>query len=291
MCLYEVISHTRNKQFVYPFLHHTSTPIHPNAPCKIGRYTVAATKEVSVSPSLPRVREGVIERDWTTLTLNQKCEVLISNRKRPEFVMDRKREAESAKRGNEEYYGFSPLGFMGDSYFTQTPYYANNSNETARVGIGFEPSTNYPGPAPQVVQPTGYPPYYPQTPMDLDVLSAENYQTQRDYAQVSSMQQRGREHAPMFGITADNRTRTITPSPPAGTRARRSRKESLKTTSADEANSARQRGRPRLETKDQTAAEVCNLSCFGMIFCNLLPSLGLYLSSSSWRRQCTSELT
>ena len=75
MCLYEVISHTRNKPFVYPFLHHISTPIHPNAPCKIGRYTVAATKEVSVSPSLPRVREGVMERDWTTLTLDQKCEV------------------------------------------------------------------------------------------------------------------------------------------------------------------------------------------------------------------------
>lgn len=171
--------------------------------------------------------------------------------------MDRGREAESARRRkNDEYYGFSPLGFLRDSYSTQSPYYSDNPNETAQVGLGLEPSPNYTGPAPQIVEPTGYSPYYPQTPMDLDVLSAENYQ--RDYAQVSSMQQPRREHAPLFGITADNMLRTTTPSPPAGTRTRRSRKESSKGTSADEANSARQRGRPRLDTKDQTAAEVCN---------------------------------
>ena len=168
--------------------------------------------------------------------------------------MNRGREAESARRGNDEYYEFSPLGFLGDSYFTQSPYYSNNPNENVQVGLGLEASQNYTGRASQIVEPTGYPPYYPHTPMDLDVLSAENYP--RDYAQVSSIQ-RGREHAPLFGITADNRFRTNTPSPPPGTKPRRSRKESLKGTSADEANSARQRGRPRLDTKDQTAAEVC----------------------------------
>lgn len=167
--------------------------------------------------------------------------------------MNRGREAESARRGNDEYYEFSPLGFLGDSYFTQSPYYSNNPNERAQVGLGLEPSRNYTGRASQVVEPTGYTAYYPHTPMDLDVLSAENYQ--RDYAQVSSIQ-RGREHAPLFGVTANNRLRTKTPSPSAGARTRRSRKESLKGTSADEANSARQRGRPRLDTKDQTAAEV-----------------------------------
>ena len=175
--------------------------------------------------------------------------------------MDRRREAESAGGGNDEYYEFSPLGFLEDSYFTQSPYYSNNPNETdenAQTRLGLEPSPNYnyTGPAPQVAEPTGYSPYYPQTPMDLDILSAESYQ--REYAQVSSIQ-RGREHVPLFGITAEKRLRTITPSPPAGTRARRSRKESWKGTSADEANSARQRGRPRLDTKDQSAAEVCIL--------------------------------
>ena len=172
--------------------------------------------------------------------------------------MNRGRETESARRGNgnDEYYEFSPLGFLGDSYFTQSPYYSNNSNENPQGGLGLEPSHNYTARASQIVEQTGYPPYYPQTPMDLDVLSAENYH--RDYAQVSSIH-RGREHAPLFGIGADNRLRTNTPSPPAGTRTRRSRKESLKGTSADEANSARQRGRPRLDTKDQTAAEVCIL--------------------------------
>ena len=185
--------------------------------------------------------------------------------------MNRRREAESARRGNgnDEYYEFSPLGFLGDSYFTQPPYYSNNPNanpnENAHVGLGLEASQNYTGPASQIVESTGYSPYYSQTPMDLDVLSAENYQ--RDYAQVSSIQ-RGREHAPLFGISADNRLRTNTPSPPAGTRARRSRKESLKGTSADEASSARQRGRPRLDTKDQTAAEVCILSGFDMTLQN-----------------------
>lgn len=202
--------------------------------------------------------------------------------------MDRRREAESARRRNDEYYEFSPLGFLGDSYFTQSPYYSNHPNENAQVGLGLEPSPNYTGPASQIVEPTGYSPFHSQTPMDLDVLSTENYQ--RDYAQVNSMQ-RGREHAPLFGITADTRLRTNTPSPPAGARSRRSRKGSLKGTSADEASSARQRGRPRLDTKDQTAAEVCILSCFDMIFCNALPLLGLYHPESSWRRHSTLELT
>ena len=197
---------------------------------------------------------------------------VISNRINTAFVMDRRREAESARRGNDEYYEFSPLGFLGDSYFTQSPYYSNNPNETARVGLGLEPSHNYTVPVSQIVEPTGYSSYYSQTPMDLDVLSADNYQ--RDYAPVSSIQ-RGREHAPLFGITADNRLRTNTPSPPAGTKIRRPRKESLKGTSADEANTARQRGRPRLDTKDQTAAEVCIVSCFNGVLCKWLPLLGL----------------
>ena len=187
--------------------------------------------------------------------------------------MDRRREAESARGGDDEYYELSPLGFLGDSYFTQSPYYSNHPNENAQAGLGLEPSPNYTGSVPQIVQPTGYSPYYPQTPMDLDVLSAENYQ--RDYMQVNSMQ-RGREHAPLFGIATENRLRTVTPSPPAGTRARRSRKESLKGTSADESSGARQRGRPRLDTKDQTAAEVCILSWFDTISCISLPLLGLY---------------
>ena len=188
---------------------------------------------------------------------------MISNRRKTAFVMDRRREAESARRGNDDYYEFSPLGFLGDSYFTQSPYYSNNPapNENAQVGLSLEPSPNYKGSAPPILEPTGYSPYYRQNPMDLDVLSAENYQ--RDYAHVSSMQ---REHAPLFGIAGENRLRTDTSSPPASTRARRSRKESLKGTSADEANSTRQRGRPRLDTKDQTAAEVCILSAFNMIF-------------------------
>ena len=186
--------------------------------------------------------------------------------------MDRRREAESARRGNDEYYEFSPLGFLGDSYFTQSPYYSNNPNENAQVGLGLEPSPSYTVPASRIVEPSTYSHYYSHTPMDLDVLSAENYP--RDYAQVSSVQ-RGREHAPLFGITPDNRLRTNTPSPPAGTRSRRSRKESLKGTSADEANTARQRGRPRLDTKDQTAAEVCILSCSDTTFCRMLPTPGL----------------
>ena len=192
--------------------------------------------------------------------------------------MDRRREAESARGGNNEYYEFSPLGFLGDSYFTQSPYYSNNPNENAQGRPSLEIPPNFTGSAPQIVEPTGYSPYYPQNPMDLEVLSAESYQ--RDYAQVGSAQ-RGREHAPLFGITASNRRRTNTPSPPAGTRARRSRKESLKGTSADEANSARQRGRPRLDTKDQTAAEVCIFLCFGMIRCKALLFLGCATQTSS----------
>ena len=182
--------------------------------------------------------------------LEQKCELVISNRRKTAFVMNRGREAESARRGNDEYYEFSPLGFLGDSYFTQPPYYSNHPTENAQVAL----AQTFTGSASHIVEPTGYSPYYSHTPMDLDVLSTDSYQ--RDYAQVNSIQ-RGRENAPLFGITTDNRRRANSPSPTAGARARRSRKESLKGTSADEANSARQRGRPRLDTKDQTAAEVC----------------------------------
>lgn len=198
---------------------------------------------------------------------------MISNHTKTEFVMDRRREAESARRGNEEYYEFSPLGILGDSYFTQPPYYSNHPNENAQVGLGLEPTRNYTDPASQIVEPTSYSPYHSQTPMDLDVLSAESYR--RDYAQVGPIQ-RGRERAPLFGITSENRPRINTPSPPASTRARRSRKETGKGISADEANSARQRGRPRLDTKDQTAAEVCILSCFDTISCRVFALLGLY---------------
>lgn len=82
MCVYEVIPHSHINRFVHPSLHAILTSISPNARCKIPRYRVAATKEVSVSLSLPRVRASLMERDWTTLTLDQKCEFVISNRRK-----------------------------------------------------------------------------------------------------------------------------------------------------------------------------------------------------------------
>lgn len=64
-----------------PFFHAISTYVPLNARCDIRRYKVAATKEVSASLSLPRAMASLMECDWTTLTLDQKCESVISNHK------------------------------------------------------------------------------------------------------------------------------------------------------------------------------------------------------------------
>ena len=221
--------------------------------------------------------------------LEQKGAFVISNRQAGKGICHGpKTRGRVSKRRNEEYYEFSPLGFLGDSYFTQSPFYSNDPNESAQIGLGPEPSSNYTAPAPHVVEHTGYSPFYPQTEMDLDVLSAENYHP-TEYAQANAVQ-RGRDPAPLFGIT-DSRLRTVTPSPPAGTRARRPRKESLKGASADEANSARQRGRPRLDTKDQTAAEVCILLSLDTVFCRMLALRGLYHRDLQLEASITLELT
>lgn len=193
----------------------------------------------------------------------------ISNLAEDGIIMDRQSEAESTGDGNaiDEYYGFSTLGNLGDSYFTQPfgpQYYRNDSNpspipnQSVPIGSSLAHPAGYAPSVPQIVEPTPYPLVYPQNQMDLGIMSADNYQ--RGYAQVGRMQ--GRMGNPrLYGkILGSNQPRAVSPSPSISTRTRRSRKESPKGSSPEEASSTRQRGRPRLGPRDQSATEVSHIS-------------------------------
>lgn len=95
--------------------------------------------------------------------------------------------------------------------------------------------------------------------MDLNILSAESYsQTPFDAANVTQSHNDGDQWAEeILPNRSQARGYTKQRNPPAAARPRQpSKKESRKSTSTDEGNGTRQRGRPRLDTRDQTAAEV-----------------------------------
>lgn len=98
--------------------------------------------------------------------------------------------------------------------------------------------------------------------MDSDILSAENYYD-GVFGGRASIEGQGNDSQWLGGLLAN---RTITQSPVKkngldGMRTRQpSRKDSTKSTGADDSSGVRQRGRPRLDTRDHTAAEVCLLT-------------------------------
>ena len=168
--------------------------------------------------------------------------------------------AQSAQSPDEAYYQSSPFGFLDDSYFTQPQYnsqeYRNQqSGSSGQLGGGIEYSggINYTDPISPFSVPANYQPCHSRDPMDPSILSAENYQ-ERAYEHTNS--DRGeRESTQLYmGFLA---SKPRTPSPPASNmRTRRtSKKDAPKGAVADD-NSNRQRGRPRLDNGDQTAAEV-----------------------------------
>ena len=157
---------------------------------------------------------------------------------------------ETARRRNREYYGNSPLEIFSDSYFTQAVQYDEHSCSFAPAGLGIQGyvGANY---AHQVPQQTDYQPYQGSNPMDLDLLSAENYQEGLYPHNISPVN--GSGSIELYGGLLATSPIEINPrSPPTAMRSQRSKKDA---SSADESGN-RQRGRPRLDTRDQTAAEV-----------------------------------
>jgi len=155
---------------------------------------------------------------------------------------------ESASRSNDEYYSYSPLGIFSDSYFTNPVQYDERNTSFPPVGLRTE------GFGASVPQQGDYQPYQTQTPMDLHLLSAERYQ--EGIYPHRSPRARGSGSIELYGGLLAMSPNEIEPtSPPMNMKPRRSKKETSKSTSADESGT-RQRGRPRLDTRDQTAAEV-----------------------------------
>lgn len=104
--------------------------------------------------------------------------------------------------------------------------------------------------------------YNGQPPMNLNLLSSENY-PETTHEVTAFMEPEG-DNAPLYGGLLPSRlqsddgsslvSQTKATKPTKSQNPRRT--EIAHSTSPDESNAARQRGRPRLDTRDQTAAEV-----------------------------------
>ena len=205
----------------------------------------------------------MIELDWTMLTLSSRpledTSALIVITKQRLLQMN---EALSANgRGvNDAYYEYSPLGIFYDSNFTQPVQYTHEQNVNLVLPghPGFVVET--PSPANRPAHWPAYLPYQSRAPalMDLDLLSAENYQ-EVPYDQGFPEQHDSNTIQTYGGFLARGTPETQVPSSTTNLTIRRSgRKGIIKSASAEE-TATRQRGRPRLDNRDQTAGEVCLL--------------------------------
>lgn len=166
-------------------------------------------------------------------------------------------EAESAHSPNEAYNQSSPFGFLGDSYFTRPPYnhqeYRNEqvgSSEQLGLGIEYLDGVDYTAPISPFSVPASQQPCHS---MDPNSLSAENYQERAYEYTHSGRVGRGSTQLLMGCLASKPRT----PSPPVSNmKSRRSSMKDGPEGAGAEDSSTRQRGRPRLDSRDQTAAEV-----------------------------------
>lgn len=172
-------------------------------------------------------------------------------------------DAESAQSSNEGYYQLSPFGFLGDSYFTQPQYdyqqYGDHHiGSSGQLGLGLEYSggVNCTNPISPFPLPTSYQPYQSRDPMEPDLLSAEKYQ-EGTHTDANLGQREGRSTQLYGGFLASSPHKADTPSPrTTNMKARRTSVRDASKSVAAEDNSTHHRGRPRLDTRDQTAAEV-----------------------------------
>ena len=110
--------------------------------------------------------------------------------------------------------------------------------------------------------------YNGQPSMDLNLLSSENY-PELPYENSDAMNPEANNpilYGGLIPAMAQSGDKSTLICPTRATRPTRSRnsskKEDAQSTSPDESNAARQRGRPRLDTRDQTAAEVSPLGIY-----------------------------
>ena len=168
--------------------------------------------------------------------------------------------AESSCSKYNEYYRFSPLGFLNDSYFTRidpnAQYESQGFGNLEQNELGIAPwGGSESAPVPQCPALPSNQPYQLLDPMDLDVLSAENYH-EGAYGRVNSSKDEGLGTQLYGGLLANDGRQAATPDPPPHTRSRRSSKKDASKNANTVEDNPRPRGRPRLDTRDQTAAQV-----------------------------------
>ena len=172
----------------------------------------------------------------------------------------------SVRGGNDAYYEYNPLGIFYNSYVTQPVQhnYEQNVNFVLPGHPGFVVET--PGPANR----PAYLPYQSRAPalMDLDLLSAENYQ-EVPYDQGFSEQHDNGTVQTYGGFLARSTPETQVPSSTTNMTTRRSSRKGITKGASAEETATRQRGRPRLDNRDQTASEVCLLISYRAFKTNL----------------------
>ena len=156
------------------------------------------------------------------------------------------------------YYEFNSLNCLNDFHFIQPESNSQHRHQQlqnfTQAGVGIEGLSAVPQTA---TLPTSHQPYHDYDSMDLNLLSAENYHN-ATYEETSSRRHgSGSEETQLYGgLLVRSPFRDATPSSPQKPTTRRSsKKDASKSTGAEDSNS-RPRGRPRLDTRDQSAAEV-----------------------------------
>ncbi|KAL6713794.1 hypothetical protein ACLMJK_008286 [Lecanora helva] len=164
-------------------------------------------------------------------------------------------EAEPGANEYDEYYQFSPLGFLNDSFFTQAESSAQHrAQQSETPGLGGLENAHWRG-----VDSVSIPrfsadsiqPYQLQDSMDLDLLAAENFQ-EAGYGQAGLTQDDRAVSQLPLGVLSDS---TVTHDPSSNRKSRRSSKKEISKHPNTGEDNVRPRGRPRLDTKDQNAAD------------------------------------
>ena len=159
---------------------------------------------------------------------------------------------QSDPRDDERYYESNPLSFLNDFHFIESENNSRYRQQQFQNFIQARGEIEGLSTVPQsTTLRTGHQPCQACNSMDLNLLSAESYHD-IPYGETRSGRQEN-ENAQLYGGLV---AKDASPSPPPKTRTRRSlRKDASKNTSTED-NNSRPRGRPRLDTRDQTAAEV-----------------------------------
>ena len=204
----------------------------------------------------------MIELDWTLVPLSSRpledTSALIVITKLRLLQMN---EALSASgRGNDAYYQYNALGIFYDSHVTQPVQYTYEQNVNFVLPGHSRFVVETPGPADRPAYCPTYLPYQSRAPtlMDPDLLSAENYQ-EVPYDQGFSEQHDSSTVQTYGGFLARVTPETQVASSTTNMATRRSSRRGVTKSATAEETATRQRGRPRLDNRDQTAGEVCSL--------------------------------